>query len=541
MAHRIALVMDCGSTTTRVVAVDQNGKLLAHASAPSGPVQQSGGEKGWLVWDLDALWNRLGKLSRAVCRQIQPRDIVAVTATTWGADGAPMAADGRLTYPPICWQCPRTAPIAQAIINQGRRPEGRGQRASSLWPSPRPSPLAPRPSPKASAWDLFRTTGYQVISFNTLLRLIWLRQHAPQALDDAKCWTMMAGLLSHRLCGEFSIDYTGASTMMAMDLGRRAWSPKLLELAGVDESFFPRFVESGETIGGVTPAASKATGIPAGTPVTAAGHDTQFAPIGSGAKPGEAILSTGTWEILMARVPRFEPNRAGFDGGLIIEADALPGLYDPQLLMMGSGVLEWIAKHFYALENVGADPRARPKSAGLYPTMIGDAREFDPGAGGVTVIPSFVAGTGPTKRYGTLGTFLGLTITTKRGQVYRAALEGLSCQLRLAIEMLEAATGFQPKGIRVVGGGSKNDLWNQIRADVTGLPVTTIEQKEATVLGAALCAFVGTGVYPTLEAAQKAVRLGETTFRPSKAARAYREVYESYRALLPILQPHYRK
>jgi L-fuculokinase len=318
--------------------------------------------------------------------------------------------------------------------------------------------------------------------------------------------------------------------MMAMDLARRTWSPKLLKLAGVEASFFPRFVESGETIGTVTPKASKATGIPAGTPVTAAGHDTQFAPIGSGARPGEAILSSGTWEILMARVPQFKANRAGFDGGLIIEADALPGLFNPQLLMMGSGVLEWLAKHVYA------DVNDTPK---LYPTMIGEAASLAPGAGGVMLIPSFVAGTGPTKRYGTLGTLLGLTIATQRGQVYRAALEGLACQLQLAIEMLRAATGFQPKGIRVVGGGSKNDLWNQIRADVTGLPVTTIEQKEATVLGAAICAFVGTGVYPSVESAQQAMKLDEVVFSPSNQSDAYQSIYAAYKSLLPDLKRHY--
>jgi len=520
MPRRVVIVMDCGSTTTRVVAVDQSGRLITQAGARSGPVPQPHGDKGWLVWDLDALWKKLGRLSKEVCAKIRPQDIAAVTITTWGADGAPVDAQGRLTYPPICWQCPRTQPTAAAFTTSARPHAPRGDASAD----------APASTYGISAWDLFRTTGYQVISFNTLLRLVWLRENAPKALDDARAWMMMAGLLSHRLCGEMSIDYTGASTMMAMDLARRTWSPKLLKLAGVDASFFPRFIESGETIGTVTAAASRATGIPAGTPVTAAGHDTQFAPIGSGARPDEAILSSGTWEILMARVPTFKANKAGFDGGLIIEADALPGLFNPQLLMMGSGVLEWLAKHFYA------DVNGTPK---LYPTMIGEAASLAPGAGGVTLIPSFVAGTGPTRRYGTLGTLLGLTISTERGQVYRAALEGLSCQLQLAIEMLDAATGFSPRGIRVVGGGSKNDLWNQIRADVTGLPVTTIEQKEATVLGAAICAFVGTGVHPTVESAQRAMKLAETAFRPSSQRDAYQKLYEAYRRVLPALKRHY--
>ncbi len=498
---RIVLVMDCGSTTTRVIAVNESGQLVAEAGAPSSPKTQPDGEKGWLIWDVPELWERLCRLSRTVCAEIDTARIAAVTVTTWGADGAPLNEQGEPTYPPICWQCPRTESIAEGITNH------------------------------ISAWELFRITGYQIIAFNTLFRLIWLRENAPAALDDASCWMMMAGILSYRLTGEMSIDYTGASTMMAMDLANRQWSPRLLNLAGLDESFFPPFVESGGTIGTVTAEASQATGIPEGTPVTAAGHDTQFALVGSGAGESEAILSSGTWEILMARTPEFQANREGFDGGLIIEADAVPELFNPQLLMMGSGVLEWVAKYFFA-DVAGTDE--------LYSTMIGEAEGIEPGAGGVTVIPSFVAGTGPTKRYNTLGTVLGLTLNTERGHLYRAVLEGLCFQLRLAIEMLQAATSFRPEGIRLVGGGSKNDLWNQIRADVTGLPITIIEQKEATVLGAAICAFAGTGVHESVPAAQEAMKSGETCFEPAAVTReAYEGLYADFKAVLPQLERHY--
>ena len=82
-------------------------------------------------------------------------------------------------------------------------------------------------------------------------------------------------------------------------------------------------------------------------------------------------------------------------------------------------------------------------------------------------------------------------------------------------------------------------LGSPIHPDVTGLPVTTIEQKEATVLGAAICAFVGTGVYSSVTAAQRAMKYRATTFRPSKQRRAYGELYAAYRALLPRLKPHY--
>jgi L-fuculokinase len=343
---------------------------------------------------------------------------------------------------------------------------------------------------------------------------------------------MMAGLLSHVLCGESSIDPTAAGTMMAMDAANRAWSATMLALAGLDESFFPRWVEPGQVIGPLTEEAAGRTGLPAGIPVVAAGHDTQFAAVGSGAGPDEAILSSGTWEILMLRQDRYEATRQGFEEGIIIEADAEPGRWNPQLLMMGSGVLEWIRENFY---------REIADRSQAYPAMIAEAEAITPGAGGVTVLPSFVPETGPTAKHRTRGTILGLGLTTDRGQVYRAGLEGLCHQLRHALEILQDCTGFEAHGIRLVGGGARNALWNQLRADITGLPVTTIANEEATVLGAALFAFVGAGVFGSISEGQQQAELGETTIDPAPDRSQYDDLHSAYRAAPPTLEDFYKR
>ena len=198
---------------------------------------------------------------------------------------------------------------------------------------------------------------------------------------------------------------------------------------------------------------------------------------------------------------------------------------------MGSGAVEWMRKHFYAdLGDGGA----------AYARMIEDAENVPPGSVGVTVLPSFVAETGPTKKYHTQGTILGITPTTDRGQLYRAALEGLSFQLRHALEILTQATGFEAQGIRIVGGGSKNALWNQIRADVTGLPVTTIAEKEATVLGAALFAFYGAGHFASLEEGQTRAAKADRIFEPSEHRAIYEELFARYLKAPVALEGFYR-
>ncbi len=493
-----AIVIDCGSTNIRAIAVDEQGHIIASAGRPNEPVPQPGQPKGYIIWDINMLWDKICQ----VCQEVAPQapDLRAVTLTTWGADGAPVRPDGSLAYPPICWQDNRTEEII-ARLDEYR-----------------------------SAWDFYQITGYQIIPFNTLLKLIWLHEHEPAVLEGTQ-WLMMPGLLSFMLCGERSIERTAAGTMMAMDMAKGDWADELLQLAGLDRSFFPRWVLPGEIIGYVTEQAAQATGLPVGLPVVAAGHDTQFAAIGSGAQPGEAILSSGTWEILMLRQETFQATRQAFEDGVLIECDAVPGMFNPQLLMMGSGVLEWLRDYFY---------HDLPEGEAGYARLVAEATEAGPGAGGVFVLPCFVSSTGPAKRYHTQGTVLGLTITTAPGQIYRAALEGLTYQFRHALEVLGAAVGAQPQVVRVVGGGSKNELWNQLRADVTGLPIITIEQKEATVLGAAMFALLGAGIFSSLSEAQAAMTGAPTMIEPAGDRAFYEEQYSRYRLLLDRLSEFYR-
>jgi len=493
------LVMDCGATNVRSIVVDDSGRLLAAASRTNTPVDQPG-RPGMKIWDIDEIWAKLVQTAREVLSKVKAADVQAVTVTTFGADGAPVKKDGTLVYPVISWACSRTQELVTGITEL------------------------------MSAKDIFLKTGYQIISFNTLLRWLWLRRHEPGVLEKAHTFLMTPGLLSFRLTGEFSMDTSIASTTMGMDLARRAWSNEMLKLADLEPGFFPPLVEPGTVIGNVTAAAASETGLPKGIPVVAAGHDTQFAPIGSGVAPGEAVLSTGTWEIAMLRVGKFRPTNFGFEEGLIIETDALKGLWDPQMLMMGSGMLEWLSRHFYAALGDRADK---------YSVMISEASKIPLGSDGVTIVPSFMAGTGPAKKFGTLGTIAGLTLSTSPAHVYRAALEGLSYQLRDALRILSKANNFAPAGLRVVGGGSKNDLWNHIRAEVTGLPVTTVSHKEATVLGAAIIAFVGAGFFKSVQEAQSKISFGENVFEPSSDRARYGALFENYMSIPKALSGFY--
>src|SRR5687767_2720204 len=104
----LIIVLDCGSTNLRAVAVDTRGEVVGSTSRPNAASSQPEGEAQWRVWDLPALWRKLSEACRETVAGVSPDAIRGVVVTTWGADGAPVAADGGLTYPIISWQCPRT-------------------------------------------------------------------------------------------------------------------------------------------------------------------------------------------------------------------------------------------------------------------------------------------------------------------------------------------------------------------------------------------------------------------------------------------------
>jgi len=500
--EEVAVVFDCGSTNLRVAAVDKSGRIIAQRSQPNAPTPQRDGRPGWLIWDLDEIWRKLCENCKDVVSRVREEyRIVAAIVTTWGADGTLVKRDGSLVYPIISWQCPRTKEIAEEI-------------AKVMDP-----------------WEIFKITGYQIISFNTLLKLMWLRKYVPEVFKEAYTWLMMPGLIVHKLTGEFHIDPTSASTMMAMDLAKRDWSEEMLALANLDPSFFPEWKEPGDIVGYIHDKAHAQTGLKKDLPVIVGGHDTQFAILAAGASANELVLSSGTWEILSLRMGEYIVSRKAFEEGIIIEADVEPGFWNPQLLMIASAVLEWIRERFY--------PELKER---YYETMIKEALKVPIGSGGVMFIPSFVSDSGPTRKYKTQGTILGLNLRTTRAHIYRAALEGLSYQLRLAVEIMMKSFNLKVEGIRVVGGGSKNKLWNRIRADVLGLPVEITRFSEATVLGAALTAFKGVGLYKSFDEALKSIDFGIQTYHPKREHHEkYEKYYTMYKDVLRALRPCYEK
>lgn len=485
--EKLALIFDCGATNVRVIAINTKGEIVAAKSFPN-QTREDANYKGGRIWDLDEIWEKLCAASKEVVSKIDKQAIVAVTTTTFGVDGTFLDKNGNLLYPVISWQCERTAPIMQDISKYILLP------------------------------DLYKLNGVNAYSFNTINKLIWFKENRPDLLSEADCFLFMPSLINFRLTGHKRNDTTMLGTSMLSDIGNRNLSGEVLSRIGCKADMFGNVGEASEMAGKVTPLASEQTGLPEGTMVCLAGHDTQFAIFGSGADINQPVLSSGTWDILMARSTQFSTTEGELNTGITTEFDAVAGLYNIGLNRLGSGIIEWVRKQFYT----------ECLDENCYDTMIKEAMDVEVGSNGIFINPDFNNSKNTLKR----GEIIGLTLNCTRGEIFRATLEALSFQLKLSLTALENAGGFKADKIICVGGGSKNNLWNQIRADVADLPIEIIQQKETTVLGASFFAFTAAGVYSSPEEARKNINYNSEFFYPSANNKQYQKTFQQWHNLI---------
>lgn len=453
----LVLIFDCGATNLRTIVINDKGKIVASHHLPN-QTQADPDNADFYIWDFHQIWQKLlicakQTLAQLNAQQIDLKEIIGISVTTFGVDGAPFNGQGEQIYPIISWKCPRTVPIMQKLDQY------------------------------VDVQALYQRNGIGLYSFNTLFKLLWLKENRPDVWAEMDKFVFISSMLTQQLTGNFSTDRTMAGTSMLTQLSDSHWNEDLLQQLGLSSQHFPPMVNAGEKIGELKATLAAELGLER-IPVISAGHDTQFAVFGSGAGLNQPVLSSGTWEILMARTQHAEPNFNFIQHGLTTELDAQQSCFNPAVQWLGSAVMEWIGKTFFA------DVVGTPE---YYSTMIKEAEK----ATALSALKFDGLFNGDT------GQIIGLSIHSTRGQIYRAALHYMAQQLKQGLDILQQVSQFQSESLICVGGGSKNALWNQIRADVLQLPIDVVDVAESTVLGAAMFTFAGVGFYPSPQVAQQ--------------------------------------
>lgn len=490
-AGRAQLIgLDIGTSACKAGLVNTSGEIIALATTAC---DVSRPHAGWAEQDSRAYWEAAVRCIRELLTspRAEPRRI------------AGLASCGHA--PTMVLLDDRHEPVRPAILWQDTRAVAEAEE------------LAAHPGTDVLAgWLGVR---WPVDASMPAARFRWLGKHEPAALTRTRLVLLPKDYVHLRLTGSASTDVWSAKGLVHQQT-RDPIGP-LLEWAGVGTQIVPPALVPSEIMGHVSATASEETGVPIGTPVIAGWTDAMAAMLGSGALglTGVACDVSGTSEVI-----GLTHWRRPVDTGPLMAAAILDSgrwmVYGPTQASGGS--LSW------ALRALG-DPT--PDQA------LAEAAQAEPGAAGVLFLPYLQGERAPLWDPRARGAFVGLTTVHERRHLLRAVLEGVACSVRHVLSAAEASTGATADEVRVAGGGARVPTWNQIKADVTGRIFRPCTTTENGVLGAAMLAAIGAGLFDGAAAAGQAMVSLEAPVLPdSTRHELYETTFERYIAAYPRLR-----
>lgn len=483
---------DIGTTAVKGVLVRRDGRTAAARSLEIPTLANSRfREQRPQDW-----WDAFRSISLEFCREVPPGEILAVAMSGQMQDLIPLDGDLNPVCPAILYSDGRAEAQARALeaaAGQGRFPAITGSRCDGSLPLP---------------------------------KLMWLREHRPELYARTRHVLISSkDYITARLTGVCAGDVTAGSTAGAMDIRRKAWSPALLEAAGVPPGLFPRLLAPHELAGTVLPGTG--CGYLPGTPVHAGTGDAGATTLASGAaRPGQYSVNLGTsgW------VAAVSESVLDLEAGVFNLAAPVPGRYINVVPFLNAGnVHRWIS-------GVLTPPDRRAAGETDYAAMTALLAQSAPGSHGVMFLPYLVGERFPVLDADVRGGWVGLTPETTPADLARACLEGVAFSLRQGLELL----GQAPEELSLIGGGGREAVWCQILADVLGHPVSVFQNMDLLPARAvAAIALLGQGRVSSYEEFTASLRreAGRRSYAPSpEARRIYDGLYQRFCRLYPALK-----
>jgi xylulokinase len=481
--------VDVGTSGVKVGLFDPAGRLVGLGRA-SHHVESP--HPGWAQTEPELWWQGFLAALRQACDagEIEPDAIAALGFSVLFPAVAPLDGQGRALHPALLYCDQRSLAQVQEIE---------------------------RRIPRA---DCEATIGNRLVPGTcAATSMCWLRDQAPRAYAAAETLGFANTFFVSRLTGAFATDPSHAALSGLADIRDPwHWSDELCEVIGIERRRLPQIVGAAQAVGEVTRDAAAETGLRPGTPVVAGCGDVVASAFGAGARPdGAAVYIAGSTDCVAAVMSR-PAGRSAWVNCAYVNREAWLGI--GTTTSSGASV-EWFAREFLP--------------SGDLALMTELAASSPPGSNRLLYLPYLQGERTPVWDPQAKGLFIGLTASTGRGDLARAVFEGVAFALRQVI----ACAGSEIAETRAVGGGTRNELWNQIKADVLKLPLHVLAFQETGALGAALLAGVGSGVYGSLEEAARVadqVASAKVVAPDLARARLYDELFALYAELYPQTQ-----
>jgi xylulokinase len=493
MAQTFLAGIDIGTSGAKAIVFDLEGRPLASAYNEYGSTYP---RPTWVEQDADLIVERtMLSMREAISRSgIDPSRIASVSLSAQRCCAIFLDDQERMIRPMISWQDSR--PVEQVA------------RIARLVPEA----------------EYYRRTGFPNSTTWLLAKLLWVRENEPETWKRTARVVQMHDFFLRALGAEdYFVDHNDAGFFGFFDSTACEWDRDMLRTFDIPERILPIPRASASPAGAVSAAGAGRSGLAAGTKIAIGAGDQCAGSLGAGVvRKGTLSISMGTAGAVTALLekPYRDPN-----GRIMITNHSERGKW----LLEGyqaaaASVFRWFKEELSAAET----SRAAAEGTNAYDLICERAKAVAPGAKGLVFLPYFAGAATPRYDSDARGVMAGLTFSHDRACFARAIMEGITMDMRDMITAIRAA-GAGVDTVRLLGGPTKSELWNQIQADAFGTIVQTLRIGDATVLGAAVMGGVGAGIFGSLiEGAEAMVRV-DKTYEPNPAnARLYNELYDAW-------------
>ena len=492
------LGIDVGTTGCKVIAFREDGEILAQAYGEYPLIHP---QPGWSELDSNLVWEKVSNGIREVAAQTKADPIEAISVASQGEAVTPVWGNCDVLDNAITTFDSRTSGICEEILQDI-------------------SPL-----------EVMQITGMPPSNIHTLAKLVWIQRNKPEIYKEVWKFFGFEDFINFRLGVQLAVDYSLAARTMCFDIINKCWSDKMLGLADIDVSLLPETVPSGTIIGEIGTKVSGELNLPKGVVVVAGGHDQPCGALGAGIiRGGELMDATGTVECIAPAFSEPVINQQMIDGNFACYPHVVEGLYVTLGFVSSGGVvLRWFRDTLSQAEVAQAVEQGRD----VYDILLEDIPD-SPGT--AMLLPHFTGSGTPHLDLGSKGAIVGLTLSTTKGELVKAILEGISYEIKQNLTMLENA-GVEINEVRAIGGGAKSEKWLQLKADMFGKKVIALDISEGVCLGTVILSGTAIGKYSGIEEAVDLLVKPQKIYYPREGISSqYDEKLKVYENIYPALR-----
>jgi xylulokinase len=489
--------IDVGTGGCKTAVFDRDGALIASAYREYTVISP---EPGSMELNSDEVCTKVFEEIREAATAASDDPVRGIGISSQGEAFTPIGKDGRI--------------LANAMVSSDVRSKRYVEEFGSSFGKER----------------LYEITGHTAHTMFSLFKLLWLRENEPDVWRRTEKFLCFEDLIQYRLGLDPAMGWPLAGRTMLFDVRNHDWHADILSEAGIDGNRLARPLPSGTVSGNIPRYIARELGLSGEPIVVCGGHDQVCGALGAGVvSEGKAMYATGSVECITPAFSECILSNSLFGNNLCTYDHAIKGLYTTVAFSLTGGNLlrwfrdEWGQKEIEESIKTGCD---------VYEIIL---RNLDSEPARVMTLPYFTPSGTPYFDLDTPGAILGLRLTTKRSEVLKSLLEGVTFEMRLNLHLLEKS-GIRIDELIAIGGGSKSRVWTQLKADILDTPISTVMVGEAGCLGVAMLACAAdTGVSPA-DLIKTWVTHGVQIEPDREKAEIYAEKFEKYLKLYPAMK-----